>query len=140
MKLNSDCIRAVMLKVEEMQTYTCNDEGYIESNYLGIEALYDALPDFTHEDIFYALFNLEQAGYVNLSMQWDAVGTLHICIINYMTYDGHEFLEKISDSMRWKIVKSGLTAIRDYSLDAINAVANGVAGAAISAYIDKLEL
>lgn len=64
MKLNTDCVRSVMLKIEESHCFSPTADGLIANNPLQIEDLYDSLPKFTHEDIFYSLFNLEQAGYI----------------------------------------------------------------------------
>ncbi|MBC3938549.1 hypothetical protein D4A47_06415 [Anaerotruncus massiliensis (ex Liu et al. 2021)] len=52
-----------------------------------------------------------------------------------MTLSGHEFLESIRDDDRWKRIKSGLSAIRNFSLSAISSIAEGVTSAAITAYL-----
>lgn len=57
--------------------------------------------------------------------------------VRYMTYEGHEFLDKIRDPERWKTVKSITGALRSFALDAINQAANGVASAAISKLVEK---
>lgn len=137
MKLNNECIRAVMLKIEEVQEFSLNDDGLIERDYLTLETLCEDLPDHSKEDIFYSLYNLEQAGYVNMSVQWASGGVVYHCVINYMTFAGHEFLDRIRDPKHWSIIKGGLSAVRNYSLDAINAIAGGVTSAAISAYLEK---
>lgn len=137
MKLNNDCIRAVMLKVEELQSFSSSTDGDIEINSLEIECLYSELPQFSHEDIFYTLFNLEQAGYINFDIQWADGGIAVDCRVNFMTFSGHEFLDKIRDSKHWSVIKGGLSAVRNYSLDAINSIASGITSAAISAYLEK---
>lgn len=134
MQLNPDCVRDVLLKIEDLHCVFVNDDGYIEKESLWIESLYSALPDYRKEDIFYSLYNLDQAGYVDISMQW-INGTVSKCIVNHMTYTGHEFLNNIRDSSNWKTINKGLTAIRNYSLSAISAIAEGVTSAAISAYL-----
>ncbi len=48
--------------------------------------------------------------------------------------NGHEFLAKIRDKNQWAAVKSGLSAVRNYSLSAISSVAEGITSAAISSY------
>lgn len=91
---------------------------------------------FVSISIFYTLYNLEQAGYIKAQISWSN-GTVYRCVVNYMTYTGHEFLNGIRDPKHWAVIKSGINAVRNYSLDAINAIAGGITSAAISAYIEK---
>ena len=94
------------------------------------------MPTYSKEDVFYAIFNLDQAGYISASINW--IGSyVQDCAINYMTYSGHQFLDKIRDDNRWNRVKTGLSVIRDFSLSAINSVAEGMTNAAINAYLQK---
>lgn len=139
MKLNADCIRAVLLKIEEQHQITVDEEGGVSIETLDVEDLYPLLPDFSKEDIFYSLFNLDQAGYVEL-YSLDAGDEIVMYGIRYMTYAGHEFLDKIRDPERWTKVKSITSAARSFALDAINQAANGVASAAINALIEKYTL
>lgn len=139
MKIDTDCLRAVMLEIEKSQRFVVGSEGEVEKIPLPISSLYAALSQYPKEDIFYSLFNLEQAGYVDLSIQWIS-GRVYNCSINHMTYSGHEFLNRIRDSKKWTIVKKGLVAVRDYSLSAISAVSEGVANAALTKFLEKDDL
>lgn len=73
---------------------------------------------------------------MNISVHW-ASDSVYECLVNYMTYDGHEFLNEIRDGKRWNKVKSITTAIRNYSLSAVSSIAEGVTNAAISAFLSK---
>lgn len=95
MKLNNDCIRAVMLEIEKRHKVTVDEENNASFDTLWIDELYDALPQYTKEDIFYSLYNLDQAGYVSISTD-SGDDAITMCAINYMTYSGHEFLEKFA--------------------------------------------
>jgi hypothetical protein len=136
MKLNPDCIRAVMLQIEKEWAIKDDGHGHMAFGSLGLLQLCKSLPDYTKEDIFYTLYNLEQAGYIKAQISWSN-GTVYRCVVNYMTYTGHEFLNGIRDPKHWAVIKSGINAVRNYSLDAINAIAGGITSAAISAYIEK---
>ena len=136
-KLNLDCLRDTLIVIEENHHIFVDDDGYIEKGTLWIDDLCSKLSSYVKEDIFYAIFNLEQAGYINASINW--IGScVQDCAINYMTYSGHEFLDKIRDDNRWHRVKTGLSVIRDFSLSAISSVAEGMTSAAINAYISKI--
>lgn len=135
-KLNLDCLRDTLIAIEENHHIFVDDDGCIEKSTLWINDLCSKLPTYSKEDVFYAVFNLEQAGYINASIRW--IGScVQDCAINYMTYSGHEFLNKICDGKRWHHVKVGLSAVRDFSLSAINSIAEGMTSAAINTYISK---
>lgn len=140
MKLNPDCIRAVMLEIEKSWKITECEDGTLEMGSLNIYDLYNALPKFDKADIFYSVFNLDQVGYIDLNIQWASGGIPYYCVINHMTYAGHEFLDQIRDNKHWGLIKKGLSTVGNYSLSAISAVAEGVANAAISAFLKEAGL
>lgn len=137
MKLNPDCIRAVMLEVEKTWELRLDHSGNIRKECMNLHQLYAALDDYDRRDIFYSVFNLKQAGFLDANIHYADNGTVYHCSINHMTYAGHEFLDRIRDSKHWAKIKAGLDHVRNYSLDAISAVAEGVANAAIAAFIKE---
>lgn len=137
MKLNADCIREVLLELEDSLVIYTNDEGNLENKTVSLHHLECVLIRYSREDIFYTLTNLEQAGYIQMIAQWSGSG-LYRCEVKCITFRGHEFLEKIRCDQSWSKVKSVAESVRNYSLDAINQIANGVASAAITAYLEKV--
>lgn len=137
MKLNPDCMRAVMIEIEDAWELGTDSEGNLHMGNVNIHHLYKSLSKFTREDIFYSVYNLEQAGYLDVSILWASGRVAIECDVNFMTYDGHEFLNRIRDPQCWSAIKSGLSAVRNYSLDAINSIASGITSAAITAYLGK---
>lgn len=137
MKLNPDCMRAVMLEIENKWEIGTDSSGNLYMGEVDIHHLYKALDKYSKEDIFYSLYNLNQAEYLDLSVFMADGGVILECVVNHMTYAGHEFLNRIRDPKHWSVIKSGLSAVRNYSLDAINSIANGVTGAAIEAYLER---
>lgn len=135
MKLNPDCIRDVMLEVEKSWEIYEEDSGALAMGCIEIGEIFQALPDYDKKDIFYSIYNLDQAGYLDVETIFADGGIVYHCVINSMTYQGHEFLDQIRDPKHWNAIKGGLSAVRNYSLDAINAIASGVTAAAISAYL-----
>ena len=69
MKLNLECIRSVMLSLERELSFT-DDGDCLTKNDVSLERLCELLPEYQKEDIFYSLFNLDQAGYLNISVHW----------------------------------------------------------------------
>lgn len=133
-KLNTECIRDILLEIEKQQRITIDEDNNVIFEMLWVEDLYKSLSDYTKEDIFYALHNLDQAGYVKTNLiSGDDV--LAMYGINYITYEGHNFLDKIRDPKAWKYVKNAGAAIGNMSLAVINQVANGVTTAFIDSYL-----
>ena len=136
MKLNSDCMRDVMLKIEQMQTITVDEENNVTFDTLWIDDLYKALSRHDKRDIFYALHNLDQAGYVSTNLINGDDAALGY-VVSYITYEGHNFLDKIRDPKAWKYIKTAGSAIGNFSLSVINQIANGVTTAFIDSYLAK---
>ena len=140
MKLSADCIRDVMLEIEKSWSLSLCDGGGIHMGTVGIDDLCRALPEHSKEDIFYSLYNLDQAGFINISVLWASGRVAVECAVNYMTYSGHEFLNSIRDPKRWSLIKSGLKAVRSYSLDVVAAISKGISNAAIDKFVNGIEL
>ena len=138
MKLNLECIRAVMMEIEKSWQLETNHIGDIRMGYLDIRELYAALPEFDKKDIFYTLYNLDQAGFISISVDWCDDGVVSECVVNYMSFFGHQFLDKIRDTQNWSFIKKSLSAVRDYSLDAITALAEGFTNSAIKSVLQKI--
>ena len=139
MKLNHDCMRDCLLYLESVNNIHISidmDELDISLAPIFIETMFDDMTSWTNHDILYALFNLEQGVFINASKQ-DSDNGNNIFCVNYITLQGHELLDSIRDDDRWKGIKKGLDAIRNYSLSAINAIADGMMTGAISAYLSQ---
>ncbi len=140
MKLNSDCVRGVMLALEELLCIDVDEDGAVCMDTTDLDAVCKSVPEFDAPNVFYALHNLEQAGYIEMSTEIADNGVVCACIIEDITFDGHEFLNQIRDKDHWAVVKAGLAKARDFSLSAISSIAEGVAKAAIDKYIGTLHL
>jgi Hypothetical protein (DUF2513). len=136
MKLNHDCIRSVLLYLESESKVEVGDNGRIRWSEVPIQEFYKALPEYSKEDIYYSLFNIDEAGYINSSCN-HAGGSVTMYCVNRITFQGHEFLETIRDDKRWNKVKSILSSVKDYSLSAISAIAEGITTAAIHSHFEN---
>lgn len=141
MRLNIECVRDVLLCVEQ-NTGLRRLCFFIDSGFTSMEEfLTDTIvspPDYQqplldmygNDTLIYHVHYCLNSGLIE--------GPPHSATYKIPVYDlspkGHELLAKIRDNKQWTKVKHGLTAVRDYSLSAISAVAEGVTSAAISAY------
>ena len=128
MKLDLDCVREVLLEVEKLPF---DDE-------LRIEELYKALPKYDQDVVHYNVLKMIETDLLDgTCIERDDWRLPHVFFIYDITFTWHQLLAKVRDENRWGTVKKGLAAVRDYSLSAIGAIAEGVTSAAINAYISE---
>lgn len=138
MQLNPDCVRDIMLVLEEKLSVYDGPKGYCfqSSSVPGIISCIHE-KGYSKEEVAYTVLQLVESGYIVTSNR-DICNVMHSTFnpgsILYITPKGHEFIAKTRDTERWKKVKSGASIIRDYSLSAISSIAEGITSAAISAY------
>lgn len=105
MRLNPDCMRAVLLTVESSDFGKSIDQNYI----------YNQLDDeYSHEDILYSLIKLKEAGFINGRVKSYDNWKNTVVFITDITYEGHQFLSNIRSNTIWEKVKEKLT---DKSID-----------------------
>lgn len=136
MKFNIDCARDVLLLLEKKPFYSTNENGFITSEIVLFYDICAELPQYSRSDLYYTLSILGEADFIDLASQWGD-NALIFCAVKSMTYKGHKFLEDIRDDNRWKAVTSGLTAVRNYSLSTVAAIAEGMTAGAINAYLGR---
>ena len=128
MKLNPDCIRDILLTVEEKSTYA----GMVRLPDKKVERL----KTYSEDEALYHLRQCDLSGYF-YEADSDLPG---LYLIRDLTPKGHEFVGKVRDPKNWMIVKRGISAVRGYSLDVIRSISEGVASAAISSFVQSLNL
>lgn len=112
MRLNIDCVRDIMLAVEEKpykQTYT-------------VSKLSEYLP-YTEDEIEYCCYKLYEASFLELIVVNTCSSGYAIKSINELTYSGHEFLESIRPKSVWKKTKHVLAEIGSFSLSLAEEIA-----------------
>ena len=133
MKLHIDLFRGILLYLEEQNYYITRDDGDVEGEPVWFGNIVQAFPSYSPAEIYYALKNLEQAGLINLT-SCRADNAVSRCYVNFITFQGHEFLSSIKNEERWSGIKKIIPSVRDFSLEAVKAIAEGMTACAISAY------
>ncbi len=120
MKLNYDCVRDVMLAIEDNLEF---------GNEWTINNLVELLPDYTENEIHYACLKLHEGGYLNaLTAQGFGIAPSMIARIQDLTFDGHELLGTIRpQSVYEKTKKKVLKELGSASLSIFSSVASSVA-------------
>lgn len=148
MRLDPDCIREILLYVENYSGYNVDTEiKYpLKISYFSFSDTPEE-PDNTPEELdlifrrydedtlFYHIDYCYKSGLIE---EPQYLANYHARIPDLTPY-GHELLGQIRDDKNWGKVKAGLTAVRNYSLQAISSIATGVTNGAITAYITSLK-
>lgn len=113
MRLKQDCIRDILLGLEE-------ELDYLQS--IGKDELLslDRLSHHRTEDSLYTVSKLREAGFLNVSYYLG--GNFRIFDI---TYEGHQFLENIRDPEIWAKTKQAAGKVGGVSLSVLGEIALG---------------
>ena len=123
MKLDPDCIRAVLLELEPVP--------YGEDAY--VERIAENLEKYSENEVMYTCLKLNEAGFIKAVVRnYPSDGYDRVIKICDITYAGHQFLETVRSPKSWKIIKSGCESIGNFALKTISSIAEGVATAAIN--------
>ncbi len=111
MKLNKDCIRDLLIYLEDNLSYTHR----ISTGSL-------SLKDYTRDELVYTVERLSEAGFINVSKICDEPCTPTYFIFS-LTYNGHQFLDTIRDNSIWKNTKTVASQLASVSLPIIQEIA-----------------
>ena len=116
MKLNYDCIRAILLTLESYPyDYECD-----------IDQLYSDIPKFSKEEIQYCTCKLYDINYIE-GFVFTADGcSPYVSSISDITFAGHEFLNSIREPEIWKKTKNIASEIGAISISTISQIASGI--------------
>ena len=115
MKLNPDCIRDILLQMEQV-SYGDN---------ISPKQLHNELTNYTTDEIDYALIKMHEAGFINAKIKQFIDGEISIELYD-ISYNGHQFLENVRSSKVWNVTKKVATDIGSSSVQAITQIATGV--------------
>ena len=122
----------MLLSVEENQT--------LNNNYkpipLTLEKLYRVarLANYTKCDISYAVEKLGEAGLLKTNIKWNLL-TNHVIVIDDISYEGHEFIEKIREPKIWKKTKDISSKAGAFSIKLLGTIAEKVALSFLESFI-----
>lgn len=115
MKLNIDCVRDVLLELEELPVDCHTPESFQGS-----------VKKYGIENVEYTLSKLKEAEYINADIQLYPNGQYDYYGIFDITFLGHQFLEKIRDNTIWSKTKTVASGIGSWAFDVITQIATSV--------------
>lgn len=123
MKLNYDCIRDIMLYLEE--NLELNDIVYLENIKI----------DYSDNDIKYSILKLEEIDYIKARIvKADGVAILDAIIFD-ITFYGHEFLNTVRPKTVWENTKEISTKIGVNTISSLTQIASQIVAQLISKQI-----
>lgn len=121
MKLSIDCIRDVLIALEENLVL---DENHIIQS-IEFESFCTLLPQYSENDVFYTCQKLDEANYIEFDVLY-AGNSAYYSKISNITFDGHQFLETIRSDKVFNKTKSILSKVGSFTLSAVSQVATTV--------------
>lgn len=118
MKLDHECIRDLLLKLEE-KTKLVNSNGFMEFEPIYFDEICSALPDYSEETIAYTSHKLYESDFIRIAIAED---DFYIAKIIYydITFEGHQYLDSIREKSIWEKIKPVAGSL---TLDGIKALA-----------------
>lgn len=142
MKLNPDCVRDLMLFLEDktfiMQAGKTGGRFHAIDPSLAKDI--QPLTQYSPEEILYHIIQLSESGYIVTDFKFNPHGEYSdfaLSRVFYLTPKGHEFSASMDEQKHWEKAKKILASIGNVSLAVIEAVSSGVAGAAIDHLLNQ---
>ena len=122
MKLDYDCLRSLLLKLEDFE----NLDDDLHYQYMTLNDMVEALPKFPKNMIVYTTLKAKEGDLINASIT-NADGCIYACTYSSLTYDGHQFLENVRNDSVWSKTKSIAKELGCSSLRSLASIAGKVA-------------
>ena len=124
MKLNHDCIRSLLLTLEDCLIM----DDTLNTPKISLEDIcqQEQMKDYTQADIAYTTQKLKEADFLEVKILY-ADGGIFSITYSSIKYDGCQFLETVRDSTRWKNIKSTGEKVGDFSISALCTIAQQLA-------------
>jgi len=114
MKLNQDCVRRLLLTLEEINTP-------VRRTSISEIQKTESMKEYSYEDIFYTIQTLDSAHYIDAEFSRSPGG--YSAYVISITWDGHEFLNTIRDEKVWKETKRAVNSFSSVSLEILSKTA-----------------
>lgn len=115
MKLNQDCVRSILLELEENLTLNGGVTLYQLKDF-------ETFNKYGYETSVYALTKLIEADFLNGSVTSGDNEIISIGV-GSITWGGHQFLDNIRDDKIWKTVKKTTSKLSSVSLPLMSKLA-----------------
>jgi Hypothetical protein (DUF2513). len=123
LKLNRECVRDILLVLEEFKYDEILNTTDLKEN--------ERLSKYDFFEAVYAIEKLKEAGYINGKVLY-ADNTVYDVSVKSITWDGHQFLDNIRDDGIWKVTKNIASKFSSVSISMLSNIASTVISQLIS--------
>ena len=132
MTLNYDCIRDVLLYLEDTLGYTDNQIAMTHKR-LTISDIANNLPSYSKEDVQYTIEKLFEAKYIRIvNISTDNQKYMVNGYVDDVTWDGFDFLNNIREKSIWEATKEGAKKVGTASVSAISMISFEIVKAVVT--------
>ena len=132
MTLNYDCIRDVLLYLENTLTYVNNPMALTHKR-LNIDSISKNLPSYSKDDVEYSIEKLFEARYIRIvNITYDKQNYIVSGYIDDITWEGFNFLNNIREQSIWDATKNGAKKVGAMSISALNMIAFEIVKAVVT--------
>ena len=132
MTLNYDCIRDVLLYLEDTLDYTDNPVAMTHKR-LTINNVANALSSYSKEDVQYTIEKLYEARYIRIvDVSTDSQRYMINGYIDDITWEGYNFLNNIREKSIWEATKEGAKKVGAMSISAISMISFEIVKAVVT--------
>lgn len=121
MKLNYDCLRRLMLEIEDFE----NIDENLRYNHLSFADVVKTLPEFQENEIMYVTLKAKEGGLLNVNV-FNADNSVYSCSYSSLTFAGHQFLDNVRNKDIWTKTKSIAQKIGCTSLKSLISISEKV--------------
>ena len=125
MKLNNECVRDLMLYIEDNLEL---------GNYIDVATIEEL--EYSIDILLYTAIKLHEAGYTNSTIDLDIENQPEV-IIHSITWQGHKFLDNIRDDKVWKTTKNIISKFSSVSFSIIEKISAQVITNLINQYMGQ---
>lgn len=132
MRLDKDCIREILLLIENKCVYYEHPKLGKRLFTLSFKQIYEfeEMKEYNADDIHYTISKLFEGHYIEgYVIPPNNFLNFSMCVINALTLRGHDLLDNIRPETVWQETKSVLKRVGDFSLTMMTQVAGEVMAA-----------
>ena len=132
MKLNPDCIRDVLLYLEEHLYVDLDKKNFNTVELKELRMSLELREKYNEEEIWYAVYNLKEIHYIEGKISDVSDMKMMFCQIQNITWQGHQFLNTIRPQTVWDATLQGASKLGIMSMSALSSIAMEIAKAVVT--------
>lgn len=135
MKMNPDCIRDILLYLEEHLSYVNEEDKSTKINEVSWNQIINdniISSNYETKDIKYSIQKLAEVDYIRVSVSTSGNKGWFTCDISDITWKGHQFLNDIRPKTVWEATKKGASKLGLMSIQALTSISGMIIQGIIS--------